>query len=70
MPQTPVPLTRPHCCSVRHPCPAPQPTPLSHSSLLPPPPACHPLFALTDQKTMKCEYENALVLVVEKKISG
>ena len=27
-------------------------------------------YFITDQKTMKCEYENALVLIVEKKISG
>jgi hypothetical protein len=29
-----------------------------------------PCWSPTDQKTMKCEYENALVLVMEKKISG
>lgn len=28
-----------------------------------------PYFA-NDQKTMKCEYEDALILIVEKKISG
>lgn len=27
-------------------------------------------YFITDQKTMKAEYENALVLIVEKKISG
>jgi chaperonin GroEL len=27
-------------------------------------------YFITDQKTMKVEYENALVLIVEKKISG
>lgn len=37
--------------------------------LLPPLTHTHPV-TLTDQKTMKCEYENALVLIVEKKISG
>ena len=28
-----------------------------------------PYFA-NDQKTMKCEYEDVLILIVEKKISG
>jgi hypothetical protein len=35
--------------------------------------ACSPPVSLlthADQKTMKAEYENALILIVEKKISG
>lgn len=27
-------------------------------------------YFITDQKTMKAEYENPLILIVEKKISG
>lgn len=63
------PSSAPASPSARPPCGSPAlSAPRANPS--PPPPAAPSPYFITDQKGMKVEYENPLVLICEKKISG